>query len=575
MALHIEYSKDEYKVLRIEVEGKKKYLGSKYNQKREIDEFIKSLGEISEKDNFIIFGFSFGEHIKELLKIINNNNILIIELNKELIEYCKNDETSKEILNDERVYLFEKRDDIKRFFSENINEGNINFLKVNSYCKYFELFFKEIDKYYSIIKDEISRVTLNRNTVINKGKIFLDNFLSNLKFFTKSCEVNILENKYRNKPAIIVSAGPSLSKNIEHLKNVENTLILSGGRTLQSLLRIEAKPSCIGIVDPGMVAYKLVEGYINNIECPLFFNDSTPSIIIEKYKGKKFYSVQNPFIGKAIKKEIPSLYGGGSIAHSLTNLAVYMGCNPIIFIGQDLAYTGEQGHDKLAQNTWENLTFDNFYKRNDDFYVEDVFGKPVRTSIQLDIYRKNLEEIIAENKGIEFINATEGGANIKGTVNKKLEDVLKELNKEKIISMNEYLKDRDYTGEIVDYLKITLNECDKYLELCNRGKKVVEKCKINRALRKNNEIKKNEKEFEEIHFKIQNNLEKIILLNAELSKVIYEVEQCEEFVIMSSDGEEKAFEKKIKKINKLYTELSRVIGENYKKIQETIIDLET
>ncbi|EKQ51131.1 MULTISPECIES: 6-hydroxymethylpterin diphosphokinase MptE-like protein [unclassified Clostridium] len=576
MALEIDISKDGYKILRVEVDGKKKYLGSKYNQKREIDEFIKSLGEISERDNFIIFGLSFGEHIRELLKVINNESeILIIEVNEELIQYCKDDKEIKKIIDNNRVFISRNQEDIRNYFDKNINEGNINFLKVNTYCKYFELFFKDIEKDYVKIKDEISRITLNRNTFIMNGKLYLDNFLSNLKFFAKSCEVNLLENKYKNKPAIIVSAGPSLSKNIEQLKNVDNALILSGGRTLQSLLNIGVNPSCIGIVDPGMVAYKLVEDFIEKIECPLFFNDSTPSIVMEKHKGKKFYSVQNSFIKKAIKKEIPPLYGGGSIAHSLTNLALYMGCNPIIFIGQDLAYTGEQGHDKLAQNTWENLTFDNFYKRNDDIYVKDVFGNPVRTSIQLDTYRKNLEEIINNNNEVKFINATEGGANIKGTITKKLADVLMELQKEKIIDINEYLSDINNTKEISDYLRYTLKECDKFMELCRKGKQAAENCKINRALRKKVEVQKNEKEFGEIHLKIQNSLESIILLNAELSKVIYEVEGSNEFVIMASDSEEEAFEKKIIKINKLYTELSKVIKENYEKIKEIIIDLET
>ena len=40
MNLNIEMSKDGYKVLKIEKNDKKIYLGSKYNQKREIEKFI-------------------------------------------------------------------------------------------------------------------------------------------------------------------------------------------------------------------------------------------------------------------------------------------------------------------------------------------------------------------------------------------------------------------------------------------------------------------------------------------------------------------------------------------------------
>ena len=147
MSLDMEFSKDGYRVLKIEIEGKKKYLGSKYNQKREIEKFINSFGEISEKDNFIVFGLSFCEHIKELMKLSSSSsNILVIEHNTEVLEYCRSDFNLKSIINNPRITVTNDKNVINDFFKYKINECNINNLKVSQYCQYLELFKKELQE---------------------------------------------------------------------------------------------------------------------------------------------------------------------------------------------------------------------------------------------------------------------------------------------------------------------------------------------------------------------------------------------------------------------------------------------
>lgn len=576
MSLNIETSKDGFKILQVEIDGKKKYLGSKYNQQREIDNFISSFGEITEKDNYIIFGLSFGEHIKRLLDLIGNSdkNILVIELNEELIDYCENNNSIKNILSNNKVSLIKEKEKIKEFFKNFINEGNINYLKVSQYCKYLELYKNDLIDMYNEIKNEITKVTLRRNTVLSDSKVFLNNFFDNIKYIAKYSEVNKLKDKYKNKPAIIVSAGPSLSKNIDELIGIENALIFSGGRTLKALMSKGINPSCIGVVDPGEVAYKLVTGYIDKANCPLFFNDCTPSKIIEEHKGNKFYALQNGFVGNALNEEIPSLYGGGSIAHSLTLLAIYMGCNPIIFIGQDLAYTNDQGHDNLAQNDWQNLTFDNYYKNDNDIYVEDIYGRPVRTSIQLNSYRINFEDIIAENDQVEFINATEGGAKIKGTKNEKLKEVLLKLKKERIVPIEEYLDNDDKTEKIIAALKNTLNLFNKNISLCSKGLRIINECRINYHLRKNRELERNQIKLDNIHEEIRNNITEFKIVDPEISKVIYNVEGNNDFVISDSDNEKNIFNKKINKVEALYSGIKEVLENNYGKIEDIIKELE-
>ena len=73
--------KDNKYIIRINKEGKKKiYVGSKYNVQRDIDEFLEELEDINPLKYNSSFWISPGEHIRELLnKLEENNKVLIVE----------------------------------------------------------------------------------------------------------------------------------------------------------------------------------------------------------------------------------------------------------------------------------------------------------------------------------------------------------------------------------------------------------------------------------------------------------------------------------------------------------------
>ncbi|WP_244834807.1 6-hydroxymethylpterin diphosphokinase MptE-like protein [Clostridium sp. BJN0001] len=574
MALDIEISKDNYKILRVDSCGKKIYIGSKYNQKREIKKFVDSVWPITYNDIFIILGLSLGEHIEEIQKYTElNQKILIVEFNKELIQYCRSDKKIAEILNKSGIKITNSIKEVDDFFQNYVNKSNVNFVKVNTYCKYANIFWNEYEHIYSHIKSSIFNIVINRNTLNILGNKYFENFLGNIKYIAKNPEINILKDKYKNKPAVIVSAGPSLSKNVNLLRNIDNTLILTGGRTIKTLMERNIHPSLLGIVDPTDKSYEIVKDVIEKVDYPLYFNDVTPTYVLLHHKRKKIYSLQNQFLNDILKKDIPSLYGGGSIAHSLTEVALYIGCNPIIYIGQDLAYTNDLEHDNSARNPGSDAKH-RIYKRNDDIYVDDIYGNKVRTSLVLNSYRENLEKIISENPSISFINATEGGSNIKGTEIHTLSEVLKKIKKEKIISIDQYLdniNDVDYSKMICEYLKNTLKECTEFYKLCEDGKNNLNKCKV---MYGNNLYKKYEEKFLLLHKKIQSKIHNLIVFDALLSKVIYEVEGNNKYAVIFSDSPIEKFQKKYNMAFDLYSNVQKVIEKYSPQIENIIKDLE-
>lgn len=575
MSLNIETSKDGYKILKIDKDDKQIYLGSKYNQKREIDKFISSIKEFTDKDNFIVFGLSFCEHIKELLKLINKDSkILVVEVNRELVDYCKNDQDIIKIIENPKITVTFDKSEIEKFMLTNIKETNADRLKILEYCNYTRIYKKEYEERFKLIRDLLMNVKINRNTISAFGDAFLSNTISNLKYISNSNPINKLENVYLNEPAIIVSAGPSLIKNIDELKGINNALILSGGRTIESLLTRNISPTCLGVTDPGEVSYKLVENCIDKVKVPLIFSDMTNEKVVSSHKGEKFFYTISDLISRAFKQKIPTLYGGGSIAHSLINLAIYMGCNPIIFIGQDLAYTDEKNHASFCRNSWdseETNVHNDSYGR--DIYVKDVNGNLVRTSMTLNDFRVSIENIIKKYPNIKFINATEGGALIEGAENRKLREIIKELKKEKIAPMSKFFEQIDKRENVLIELENVLEQMKEYIKICKNGKSILKDYEMSYRLKNQNKIDVNIKKLNEIDRKIMEKNNKVDFMAIIVAKIIFEVENDEQFLTKNSDARNEIFMKELNKSKVLYSRIETSLQLYKEKIEKVINEI--
>lgn len=175
----------------------------------------------------------------------------------------------------------------------------------------------------------------------------------------------------------------------------------------------------------------MVEGYIEKESIPLFFYEGTNSDVVKKHMGTKILSryshSYSDFIKRVTKMPIIQGSGGGSVAHYMTLHAIYMGCNPIIFIGQDLAYGSDKKYSDFAKIKGESIEET---KGENDVYVEGVNESIVKSDIYLNSFRIEFENIIQRYPQVKFINATEGGARIHGTTEMCLKDALKKYKKD-------------------------------------------------------------------------------------------------------------------------------------------------
>lgn len=290
--------------------------------------------------------------------------------------------------------------------------------------------------------DTIKGLAFNRATVAEKGETWVRNTLRNMRHLAQRPSIAFLKNAFAKRPCVIVSAGPSLSKNIARLPELAaGALIIAGNRSVAPLRHAGIAPHLVVVADPIDLRYQLGNGQL----------EGAGGLVLDLVVHPGMYELEarRHFTYTSILDLHATTFGalgqeallraGGSVATTSLALALELGCDPILFVGQDLAITGdryyvETAHDGAARvsvngglGTFEGLSPDlinavrelhgglpDSRKPVQSFLsVRGWDGQPVYTSLQFDNYRRWLENKVAELGGsVRVVNCTEGGAYI-------------------------------------------------------------------------------------------------------------------------------------------------------------------
>lgn len=481
---------DGYHVFSIEKDDNNCYLADKKNYKKEIKTLLNSINDIKFDSLILIFGIDTGEYLDSLHDVLcEKNKVLIFEPNKDIFNY------NKEKINKDNIHLIlYDKDNIKANLYKEINSTNFNNLYVHAFGNYpevykydYEIFIENLDDAYYTACSSIS--------VANRFKdIFIKNFIANLKALKNSTPLNSYEDINKGIPAIVVSAGPSLDKNIAdmvtHKKELERYFIIAGSRTLKALIKNNIKPDMIVSIDPVDDNYDMMKDYLKE-NSPLAFYEYSNRYLVRDYEGEKIYL--STFLSNTIQ-ELNNLKGtflGGSVAHTCIDIANIMGCSPIILVGQDLAFTYDKHHSESA-------IFDSDDTKNYEasLKVENIFGEKIRTNITLNQFRLKMEEYIdfyKTHKQVEFINVSYG-AEIKGAPHEELCDVFKtytnnNVNKKCIVDKSIQLDAEAVVSDVISYL-------EEYIAKANNGEALCKSLLTNELDKSLVDIDENDEDFQ-------------------------------------------------------------------------------
>ncbi|WP_254563215.1 motility associated factor glycosyltransferase family protein [Campylobacter jejuni] len=220
------------------------------------------------------------------------------------------------------------------------------------------------------------------------------------------------KNKFDN--AIVVSAGPSLAKQLPLLKAYQDKAVIFCADGALSMLEKEGIiPDYVTNLDFTDLAMKFFQNKENKTSLNMLSCATHPSLV-HFLDNKSVVLRDDPLYQRFNLNDFGYIDTGTHVSHFSYTLALALGFKNIIMIGQDLAFDEEGNSHSKGFDFGEKFSGE---ENIDKLKVTAYAGKgEVLTHITWNDYRIKLEYLFACNEQkAKFYNATEGGARINFT----------------------------------------------------------------------------------------------------------------------------------------------------------------
>lgn len=511
----VETSWDGEKIFRVKKEEQLLYLGGKRNAKKTIKIWSDRMGKIQKYAPVFLFGVGSGAYLKALIHSTDEKvNVVVYEPSlKIFLTMLEEIDLSEEIENRPIAFVVKgiNEEEFEPVLDAVLVLENLEFLKEEIHPNYKHLFGEELLEKVKPLHQKMERMLVNYNTERKFSINLARNVMSNMAYICEGYHTKTLSKVIPyNYPAILVSAGPSLNKNIQELKKAKNkAFILAVDTAIKPLLKSGIIPDAFITID----ANKPLD--LINIEgaekIPVIAPTCAMYEILNHQKGKKiFYNDQYILPYEIYNKnglEFPTVSTGGSVACSGLSLLYKMGFTTIVMVGQDLAFTDNKSH---ADGTFETVMPE--HDTEGMMRVKGNYEDTVPTRRDFRIFIEWFEKYIEgmkEHRDVRVINATEGGAYIKGTELMILSEAIEEFCGEEVnffekiehmeseFTPEEHKKNVEYLHGIPKQFEETVKEAKLLQKQYKKIDKLARSGKVNKdkALRELKKVKKHSKKI--------------------------------------------------------------------------------
>ncbi|MHC4993718.1 MAG: motility associated factor glycosyltransferase family protein [Planctomycetota bacterium] len=283
------------------------------------------------------------------------------------------------------------------------------------------------------------RTTL-ATTLVNAA-VTCRNLTLNLGHYAAGATVNELAGAAAGRPAVLVSAGPSLARNVDLLTRPgvrDRVVIVAVQTVLKPLLDRGIRPHFVTALDYHEISTRFYEGVGELPDVTLVAEMKTHQAVLDAFPGP-VRVLQNDYLDRLVgpgKRRIARLKAGSTVAHLSLYLAQHLGCDPIAMIGQDLGFSdglyycpGTAIHNVWAPelsafNTLETMEWKRIARHKNHLQKrQDVRGQPIYSDEQMLTYHAQFERDFDEAPQ-RIIDATEGGLPKQGAEPMPLETFL-------------------------------------------------------------------------------------------------------------------------------------------------------
>lgn len=474
---------------------------------QEAEEWFKSLN-LDKIQVLFVYGIGLGYYLdvaKDWLKKNHERTLVFLEDELPVIHRLFETEKGTEVLSHPQVQLHYFQDlnspsskEVFELLYWNFIMSGIKVSALKYYARKKEGFFAEI--HHKILYDASVKNAL-LDEYLKYGAAFFKNFYPNMLSLEGSYSGNNLFGKFNKIPAIICGAGPCLEKQLPLLTELKDkALIFAGGSSLNALNASNILPHFGAGIDPNDPQLDRMNKN-QAFEVPFFYRNRMYHAAFKMIHGPRLYITGSggydvsDWFEEKLKIQGKLLDEGHNVVNFCVEVANALGCDPIIFIGMDLAFTKMKSYSPGVIEDVQVVEEELLKDENFDgaaLLRKDVNGEPIYTLWKWIAEADWIGDFAKEHTDITLINCTEGGIGFPGIANQTLAETAKkylsktydlqghvqgeiqasplpQVKKKKIIKL---------IKELQESLKRCVNDFQVLLEEAEQVKEKVKKSKI-------------------------------------------------------------------------------------------------
>ena len=416
--------------------------GSKYmyenplkDTQNQLESFEKAY---SRYGSLFIYGLGNGVLLKGILQNQTHKTIVVFEPEIEIIyivfhlfDFSKELFSSRLIIASSELFtpthycVISQMEDV-------LNHARVYNLYIN--CSFYDAYHTDMSKINENITNAFMRCLKEIGNDSTDALIGINHTTAHIPDMLESIPLkNIINQRTKKtKTAIIVSTGPSLNKQLELLKQVQNhATIISVDSSYPILKAHGIKPDYVTSIEREECTSEFFNSEPSEFDKDIIFLTATLThpTTLNYLKGRNVAYILRPLPYELgfDDEDFGYIGSGQSAAHLSFEMAVALEHERIIFIGQDLAYgEGRSSHAK------GHIFSGDYDKSQASKYTIAYGGEGMAETMEVwNHFREFFEHIIAivqrKNQNLLIYNCTEGGARIVGTIEKPFKAVLEEV----------------------------------------------------------------------------------------------------------------------------------------------------
>jgi len=384
-----------------------------------------------ESECYFVSGLGLGYHLSALERLAYKPLVIVAEDDLALLKaaLCVTDLTGP--LRERRLTFLTSAD--KATVHERLRDVmtyvllGLRFITLPHTRRYHTAFHSEL---WKLLRDFVGYSRMQVYSLLRHARVTFRNIAYNLPAYLRNPGVEALKDRARGYPAILVAAGPSLARNVDQLHDLRDRAVIIAVQTVfKTLLARGIPPHFVTSLDYHELSAQFFEGIADFGPTILVAEPKAHWRVLDTYRGR-MHVLYAGFVDRLLREAAPrraALPSGSTVAHLSFYLAEYLGCNPILLIGQDLCFTDglyypagmpieqiwgpELGRFyTIEMKQWERIVRSRGILR----VVKDIHGRDTYTDEQLYVYAEQFQsDFLASSARV--IQASEGGMQMAGT----------------------------------------------------------------------------------------------------------------------------------------------------------------